>query len=279
MSFSVELERACELAREAGRALGEHYQMAVDRDGDPGSGEAALDVAREIIAAGLRKDFPEDALLLKGQAAPSDPSESGRIWMVDPLDGIREFAARNGEFSVLIGLVVGGEPVAGAIYQPTTDLLHRAARGEGAEVERQGERSPLSVSEVSTTDAMVLVASRSHRDTRVDDARYLLGIGEWILSGSVGIKIGLIAERRCDVYVHPSGHTKVWDTCAPEVILVEAGGQMTDCYGAALRYDRGRLLHHRGIVASNGQVHEEVVDAAARAIRGELDDYDDEDEE
>ena len=274
MSFEVELDRACELAREAGAAILEHYRAAPSSDGELDPVEAALAVAEKIIVAGLLETFADDGLVSKGSSETPDQFPGKRVWLVDPLDGMREFRARNGEFSVLLGLIVGGEPVLGVIHQPTTAVLYRAAQGSGAQVQRGEESATLTVSDVATTEGMVLVASRSHRDARTNDVQYLLGIGNALVSGSVGIKVALIAEQRCDVYVHTSGHTKAWDTCACEAILSEAGGMMTDCFGDPLRYDRRNVLHHRGIVASNGRAHEEIVDAAMRAIRGEIDDED-----
>ena len=130
------------------------------------------------------------------------------------------------------------------------------------------------VSEISSPERMLMVVSRSHRDTRIDDVQYLLGISNEVACGSVGLKVGLVAEQRGDFYIHPSGHTKAWDTCASQVILEEAGGKMSDCYGAPLKYNVRDVLNHRGVLASNALIHDQLVEAAVRAIRGELDDDD-----
>ena len=86
-----------------------------------------------------------------------------------------------------------------------------------------------------------------------------LGIEEEVRRGSVGIKVGLIIEQQCDLYIHLSPRTKQWDTCAPEVILTEAGGRMTDVFGGPLLYNTPDVLNRNGLVASNGAAHAEVI--------------------
>ena len=87
-----------------------------------------------------------------------------------------------------------------------------------------------------------------------------LGIREEIKRHSVGIKVGLLVERQCDVYIHLSGKTKQWDTCAPEAILREAGGMMTDLWGEPLRYNTPNVLNRNGLVSTNGAAHAAVVE-------------------
>jgi 3'(2'), 5'-bisphosphate nucleotidase len=271
LSFLAELEAACDLAREAGRGILTHYDR-VHAGGAEALVAAADRESSNFIVSSLRRLFPDDAILTEESKDDVARLAKRRVWIVDPLDGSREFVARNGEFTVMIGLAVAGEPAVGVVFQPTTATLYGAARESGAFVERAGERTPLAVSALVNPEAMVLVVSRSHRDSRVNDVKTLLGLGNETVSGSVGLKIGMIAEQRCDLYVHPTGHTKLWDTCGPQVILTEAGGVLTDCYGEPLRYDRRNFLNHRGIVASNGAAHDVVVDAVVRAMRGEVED-------
>ena len=90
-----------------------------------------------------------------------------------------------------------------------------------------------------------------------------LGIEEEVQRGSVGIKVGLIIERQCDVYIHLSPRTKQWDTCAPEVILSEAGGRMTDLFGEPLGYNNVDVQNRNGLVASNGAAHHRIIEKLA----------------
>jgi 3'(2'), 5'-bisphosphate nucleotidase len=95
----------------------------------------------------------------------------------------------------------------------------------------------------------------------MDKVLQAFGLSEKILRGSVGIKVGLIVEQQCDLYVHLSPRTKQWDTCAPEVILEEAGGQITDLFGHPLRYNHADVQNRNGVVASNGASHSRIVEA------------------
>lgn len=89
------------------------------------------------------------------------------------------------------------------------------------------------------------------------------GLREEVNRGSVGIKVGLIVEQQCDLYVHLSPLTKQWDTCAPEIILREAGGKLTDLFGGGLDYNRSDLQNRNGIVASNSAAHDQIIEALA----------------
>lgn len=274
MSFSAELEAACRIARAAGQViLAQRAEGSSDLDG------ASAELASEAcITEALSEDFGSDALLSARRKDDAARLGNERVWMIDGLDGLREYENASDEYTVVMGLVENGEPVIGVVYQPATDTLFFASAGGGAFVVRGDETTPLTVSELTNPAGMVLVVSRSHRDSRVNDVRNLLGIGNETASGSVGLKIGLIADQRCDLYVHPTGHTKIWDTCGPQVILIEAGGSITDCYGEFLHYNRKNVVNHRGVVASNGHAHDELVEAASRAMRGDVNDDDDDDD-
>jgi 3'(2'), 5'-bisphosphate nucleotidase len=127
-------------------------------------------------------------------------------------------------------------------------------------------RQPLRTSTLSGPPGIRLVASKSHRTPRVDAVRKALMIDDEWNVGSVGLKIGLVAESLRDLYVYTGGRTKVWDTCGPEAILHGAGGRMTDMDGRALCYTERDLYNRRGIVASNGPLHDLVVATIAPHI-------------
>jgi 3'(2'), 5'-bisphosphate nucleotidase len=192
--------------------------------------------------------------------------EKSRVWIVDPLDGTAEFIARNGEFVIMIGLADEGEPVVGVVYQPIDDVLFAAARGQGAFVEEFGEQRPLRVSESRELRKFRLVVSRSHRPALVDTVISRMGLQRERSIGSVGLKIGLIARGQAEFYVHPNPGTKEWDTCAPDTIVREAGGKMTDCWNRPLRYNRENVRNRFGVLASNGVSHEEVADVIAEVL-------------
>jgi 3'(2'), 5'-bisphosphate nucleotidase len=186
--------------------------------------------------------------------------------MIDPLDGTSGFIAGNGDFAVQIGLVTGGASVLGVVYLPAADVLYWAARGEGAWVARRGGAGAperLHVSSEKDLKKMRLAASRTHRSPRLDRVVRELGIREEVRRGSVGVKIGLIVERQCDLYIHLSSRTRQWDTCAPEAILSEAGGRLTDLFGEPLGYNSPDTQNHNGLVASNGVTHATIIERLA----------------
>jgi 3'(2'), 5'-bisphosphate nucleotidase len=150
------------------------------------------------------------------------------------------------------------------VYQPLTGVLYRAVLGDGSWVERTGlEPEKARVSDKDDLASMRLAASRSHRSPRMSKVVTRLGFKEEVQRGSVGIKIGLLVERQCDVYIHLSPRTKQWDTCAPQLILTEAGGQLSDLFGQPLNYNVPDVQNRNGLVASNGVVHDQIINALA----------------
>ena len=108
--------------------------------------------------------------------------------------------------------------------------------------------------------------SRSHHSPKVDLIKEQLGITKQLQSGSVGLKVGLLAEARAHVYLHLGAKTNQWDTCAPEAILREAGGVMTDRNGVALQYNVAEIRNLHGVVASNGTRHDQVIVEVSKVL-------------
>ena len=268
-NYSDELRIAVELAREAGAAILEFYRGPLEieqkyHQDDREPVTKADRIANELIVDRLRAEFPEDGILAEESEDTAHRLEKVRVWMVDPLDGTTGFIAGNGDFAVQIGLAVGGKSVVGVVYQPLTDVLYRAVRGEGAWVERPEQSTQRAFTSTHTNvHSMRLAASRSHRSPRMDQVVKAFGVKEEVRRGSVGIKIGLIVEQQCDFYIHLSPRTKQWDTCAPEVILTEAGGKLTDLFGRRLRYNVAEVQNRNGIVASNGPAHDRIIKTLA----------------
>lgn len=265
-SLDRELRVALELAREAGAAILDLYEGPLEVKQKSGADDRepvtqADTLANEIIVTRLLHEFPEDGILAEESIDTSHRLDKSRVWLVDPLDGTTGFIDGNGDFAVQIGLSENGECVLGVVYQPLTGVLYRAIRGHGAWVERPDyEPARARVSDHAEISTMRLAASRSHRSPRMDKVVRAFGLQEEINRGSVGIKVGLIIEQQCDLYVHLSPRTKQWDTCAPEVILHEAGGTITDLFGRPLRYNHADVQNRNGVVASNGVAHHRIVE-------------------
>lgn len=273
-NYDREIKVATELARAAGAVLLRHYyspflvEQKVNALAELEEVTAADREANELIVNRLRQEFPDDGILAEESTDNDDRLNKDRVWLIDPMDGTKNFIQRDGDFAVQIGLAVGGETVAGVVFQPTRDLLYRAARGGGAWMEdaHQGV-SRMNVSSRTQPEDMVLASSRSHRSPRMERVVSAFGFKEETRRGSVGVKMGLIAEQKADLYLHLSPSTKQWDTSAPEIILSEAGGMVTDLFGQPLRYNGVRIDNQNGVVATNGVAHEFVIENLAPLLR------------
>jgi len=265
--YERELRAAISLARAAGAAALEHYGgplRIVHKSENEDPVTEADHAANDVIVEGLQREFPADGLLSEETLDTMRRLSLARVWMVDPLDGTKGFIAGNGDFAVQIGLAENGESVLGVVYQPVPDVLHYAARGAGAWVLRP-EMPPeqLRVCVETKFARMRLAASRNHHSPRMDAVVRALGVTEEIRRGSVGIKTGLIAERQCDLYVHLSPRTKHWDSCAPEAILREAGGLLTDLWGEPLLYNTADVQNRNGLVAASHAAHPLIIERLA----------------
>ena len=258
-----ELETASELAVSAGRLLLKHYepkpQVEWKGSGDPVTKADRL--ASRFLIRGLRRRFPNDAIV--SEEEPEDPGrcQKSRVWLIDPMDGTKEFIEHRGEFAVMIGLALEGAPVLGVVYHAVKEKLYCAAYGSGTILKEHGGVTSLRVSQETDPQRMTVALSRSHHSPVIDSICTRLHIARSIRSGSIGLKVGMICEGRAHLYLDMSVRTSLLDTCAPAALLQEAGGRMTDLKGMQLRYDSPELRNLNGFIASNGTIHDRIVEA------------------
>ena len=268
-----ELKTAVALARGGGDIINQIYgrdvQVAYKSPSDPVT-EADEKVNRYIVRE-LSQAFPGDAIIAEESALDAAAAGHARCWYVDPLDGTKEFLARNGEFSVMIGLAIDGRARLGVVYRPDGDKLYRGVVGQGAVLEHAGTETPLHVSDIADPSALRLVVSRSHRPATTEALMRELGITHERPSGSVGLKVGLIAEQQADLYVHHSGHASRWDSCGPEAILRAAGGRFTDLFGEDIVYDGREVKNKRGLFACNAAAFDAVLPVVRAAAEQGID--------
>lgn len=227
--------------------------------------EAEVDATRKADDSPLtRADLAAHRVLTRelGELAPRLPvlSEEGvnevgderrgweRYWLVDPLDGTKEFLKRNGEFTVNVALVEGERPVLGVVHVPVTGVTYSAAQGEGAFRAEPGEdERPIAVRRPGEA-AMTVVASRSHRDAATDALLDALGERRelTVVSKGSSLKICEVAEGRAHLYPR-TGPTMEWDTAAAQAVLEQAGGALlrldAERWGEPLRYNRDDMLN------------------------------------
>jgi len=260
--YHREIEVARRLAREAGILAMKYRDGELDvelKDGDEPV-TVADHKSSEHIVRGLEAAFPDDVVISEETADDLRRLTARRVWYIDPIDGTKDFIRGNDGFSVMIGLTLEHRPVAGVVYAPTSDRMFCGdSQRTWLEIAGQDDRT-LTVSDVADPAGIRLVASKSHRSKKIDKVKSALGINNEFNIGSVGLKLSLIALGERDLYVNPSPHCKYWDTCAPEVLLEGAGGKLTDVHGDPLRYDLEDVGRPRGLIASNGKVHDAVLE-------------------
>ncbi|HKP69682.1 MAG TPA: 3'(2'),5'-bisphosphate nucleotidase CysQ [Pyrinomonadaceae bacterium] len=270
-----ELETAIRLAREAGLKVLEYYALEIIAEEKIGSDNFAEPVtvadraSSRIIVDGLREDFSDDYILSEEEVdEPSARVSSNRVWITDPIDGTWGFIKKDGDFAVQIGLAIDGEPAVGVVYLPAQKRLYYGSKGNGSFVQNDGEESiRLRANDGLDFTKMNLAVSRNHRSPKISRIIADFGFAREIQRGSVGLKVGLVAEGICDVYIHLSPRTKFWDTCGPQVIVEEAGGRLTDLFGETIKYNIDDVQNHGGIVATNGAAHTAVIDRLAPLLQ------------
>ena len=238
------LEQVLALAREAGRRILDVYERAymVETKDDASPVTEADMAAHEVIVDGLQS-LPHAWPVLSEESVDIPFSARARwdtYWLVDPLDGTREFIKRNGEFTVNIALIHDHEPVLGVVYVPVKDLFYYAARGLGA-WRREDDRPARRIHVRRAGQGPVIIAgSRSHASPRLQEFVRNVGEAELVSMGS-SLKSCLVAEGRADVYPR-LGPTSEWDTAAAQCVVEEAGGHVTDLQGRRLLYNTKESL-------------------------------------
>ncbi len=249
------LDRALAIALEAGEGIARVYAGAFDVE-YKGKNDPVTRADREanaLICAELARAYPGVPIV----AEESDPatyagfSRAPAAWFVDPLDGTREFVARNGEFAVMIGLAEEGRAVLGVLVLPAAGRSFVGAEGLGAfEVSANGTRRAIHVAARSELRGARVVVSRSRRAPEGEAKIAELGL---VLEpcGSAGVKAARVACAEADLYVQPGNAGKLWDACAPEAIVRAAGGIWRTDRGEPYDYAREEITNARGIVSGN----------------------------
>lgn len=213
--------------------------------------------SNEIICKGLSQfDIP---ILSEESNKKIDLEKTEMIWIIDPLDGTLDFIQKTGEFCIMIGLVENGLPIMGFVYIPEKDILYYGIKNKGAYKIQNNKKTKLQVSKVNTLDKARLIASKNHFSDNIQNFYITNKIKKLVKCGSNGIKIGLIAENKADIFINPTDKMGKWDTCAPHIILQEAGGKITDINGNQILYNTKKLKNSFGIVATNAKIHNNVI--------------------
>jgi 3'(2'), 5'-bisphosphate nucleotidase len=253
-------------------------------DGGEGPVSAADLAVNQWLLEGLAAAFPNAPWTLlseetaKEQLTPGQPLAAEWLWILDPLDGTKDFLQGTGEYAVHLALARHGEPVLGVVLLPEMEELWFGLLADGAGAagaagrawceNRSGDRRPASLSPRRELGELVLVASRNHRDQRLEQLLVALALGDTRAIGSVGGKVATILRGETDLYISLSGKSapKDWDMAAPEAVLRAAGGAFSHADGRALRYNDGDIRQAGCLIASHGASHRELCERAAAAM-------------
>lgn len=246
----MKLDKLLETAKEAALAAGEEIlkiydsgDFSIEAKSDNSPLTLADKAAHNKIVSFLEKTgIP--ILSEEGRDIPyEERSKWEYFWMVDPLDGTKEFIKKNGEFTVNIALIHNGEPILGVVYPPVLDEMYFATKGEGSFLEKDGAQKRLSTSRKKLVESSLkVVASRSHMSKETEDYLSNLNNPEIVSKGS-SLKFLLIASGEADLYPR-FGPTMEWDTAAANIIVREAGGMVTlEDHKTPLTYNKQNLLN------------------------------------
>jgi 3'(2'), 5'-bisphosphate nucleotidase len=243
-------------------------------DGGEGPVSAADLAVNGWLLDGLERAFPNAPWTLlseetaKQQLTPGEPLPAEWLWILDPLDGTKDFLQGTGEYAVHLALVHRQRPVLGVVLLPEREELWFGLGSQAWRENRVGQQSPARLSTRRDPAELVLVASRNHRDQRLEQLVAALQVGQTRSIGSVGGKVATILRGETDLYLSLSGGSapKDWDMAAPEAVLLAAGGAFSHADGSPLTYNTGDVRQAGCLIASHGPVHGELCRRAATCM-------------
>lgn len=264
MKFDRELcQWLCSLAEQAGSEIMRFYQadMGIQQKADASPITLADKASHALIEKSLHQRFPQIPLVSEEGHLP-DPEQRltyESFWLVDPLDGTKEFIKRNGEFTVNIALVRGSEPVLGVVHAPTEQKTYVGMKDKGAWMRRVGESLiPLMVTPGKRSGPLKVAVSRSHPNEKL--SRFL-EIFPGIHAQEVGssLKFCRVAEGTIDFYPR-FGPLNEWDTAAAHVVAEQSGAIVSDLSGQPLLYNKPEMRHSNLLVSHSTDTHRAVID-------------------
>lgn len=264
-AFEHELDIACRAALAAGRALTEfRYRPPSDRQPNDALSAQPARISEQVVRTIILAAFQCDALLCESSQDAAERVDARRVWIVDALDGEREFATGHGEYSVMIALLQDEALRVGVVYRPVRDVLYYAVAGAGAY--RSNGHGPEPLACVPSKNGVHVLGAHSADDPIVRQLCKDDGFTDVDAGAAVGVQCARIAEGAADLYVQPEASLAEWNTAAPELIVTEAGGCVTDCLGRALTYNKEIPRQSTGILAAHPAVTFRVIPTLARML-------------
>jgi 3'(2'), 5'-bisphosphate nucleotidase len=267
LQFAVELMERCGKVASALQAGGAESLQTTDKADDQGPVTRADTTVETMLVTSLRERFPEDAILAEESAATSDWRSHARVWMIDPIDGTKDFAAGDDNWAIHLCLTIDGVPTLGIVHEPGHNRTCWGIESRRAWCRRDHENRIEALHGLGrASPSWRMVTSKSHRSERLDAVMQLLDITpeQTLRVPSTGVKLSMVARGEAQLYVHPTLGTKLWDSAAPQVLLHAAGGRLTDMLGRPLRYSGPGVDNEAGLLATApGVDHDAVVQQLA----------------
>jgi 3'(2'), 5'-bisphosphate nucleotidase len=270
LTLSAILDRTIEISQSAAAILKSYYRGSTDKlevlDKTEGPVTVADRAVDKHILDGIQAMCGDSCGYLTEETYQNGDLELSQdwVWIIDPLDGTRDFIDKTGEYAIHIALTYKHRPVLAVVTIPESDRLYAAIAGGGTcQITADGVRKSVRVSRGKKLAELVVVASRNHRSEELVRLLARLPCQQQRTVGSIGCKIAAIVEHHADVYVSLSGKSapKDWDLAAPELILTEAGGKFSHADGSPPEYNRGDVNQWGCLIASNGEWHQDLLES------------------
>jgi 3'(2'), 5'-bisphosphate nucleotidase len=267
----VDIQEIIRIAKKAGEAImglyGREYQTTLKEDQSPVT--AADLAANEVIEREIMKLWPDIPYISEEVKPPPYEERSGwdRFWLVDPLDGTKEFIRNKGEFTVNIALIEKEVPITGVIYAPAKDIVYYSSRNAGA-WKQEGENEPqrIQAKQGAGKEGVIALQSRSHPSKRYNAFLDRLNIEKRVAMGSV-LKVCAIAEGEADLFLRMNP-TYEWDLAPGQCILEEAGGAVRDLHWEPIKYNKPSLRNDNFIVLSGVYKDPQFAESIKSVLRG-----------
>ncbi len=259
------LEKAIIAALEAGKEILSLYATTDFERKEDGSPLTIADTRSNTIL--LRHLSETNIPILSEESTGISLPYPSQMWIIDPLDGTKDFLKKSDDFSVMIGLLENGRSTLGVVYAPVSDTLYYAEKHGGAYVVRNGTTTKL-VTGTQSSEPLRFICSVNNFAPYMEEVAHALSAVK-TPRGSIGIKAGLIGENKGEFFFS-KGNFGEWDVCGPEIIMTEAGGCVSDCSGNPLVYGTTDHRVEHGIVFSNALCHEQVLTAIRKTTVTEL---------
>jgi 3'(2'), 5'-bisphosphate nucleotidase len=262
MPWDKELTIALKVAEEVAERLRQEYQAFTAIPDAPADISTPVDrLAQELILERLHRHFPHDALCAEEKISGFETvaQRGPRTWVVDPIDGTRGFARKNGQFSVMIGLLVEGMPVVGVVAEPAQNRITFARQGGGCWT-YVGDATAIRCQVSRRPYAECILVQSWAKPGQLSRAAALLTPKHIQETYSGGVKLARVARGEADIYANTYETFHDWDICAGHLLVIEAGGTVSDLFGQPLVYQADDFAQRRGLLATNGLCHAEALE-------------------